>query len=207
MLHVSKRRRAGQAALTPEKAADYRRQIRNLAGTFKLDDPDLQSKEDAMREAYKMLLLDAGLGRAVCASYSDQELLDVLRDSAECLGRAPTQNEVFFLYRCYLKARFGNWPSALRAAGMRQMPAPDLEMPDWEELLKEEPEICAALEETERIRSKLGYPPRRREVPESKRLRERFHTWENVVAAADDFFHWQSGRSGRLPEEKEKKNR
>ena len=62
MLHVSKRRRAGQAALTPEKAADYRRQIRNLAGTFKLDDPDLQSKEDAMREAYKMLLLDAGLG-------------------------------------------------------------------------------------------------------------------------------------------------
>lgn len=65
---------------------------------------------------YASLTLSSGLGRAVYNSYSDEDLLSIIHDAASRLGRAPTQNEVFSLYRIYLKARFGTWPAALKPA-------------------------------------------------------------------------------------------
>ena len=62
---------------------------------------------------------DGPAGRALYASFSDEELLEVLRSSAERLGRNPTQKEVFCVYRRFLRDRFGNWPRALAAAGLR----------------------------------------------------------------------------------------
>lgn len=140
---------------------------------------------------YASLTLSSGLGRAVYNSYSDEDLLSIIHDAASRLGRAPTQNEVFSLYRIYLKARFGTWPAALRAAGMRQLPIPDLVMPDWAQLLTEEPEICGALEVVAGHRRRLGYPPRKRDIPQAKTLCERFRSWENVIAAAESFEKWQ----------------
>lgn len=140
---------------------------------------------------YASLTLSSGLGRAVYNSYSDEDLLSIIHDTASRLGRAPTQNEVFSLYRIYLKARFGTWPAALRAAGMRQLPIPDLIMPDWAQLLTEEPEICGALEVVAGHRRRLGYPPRKRDIPQAKTLCERFRSWENVIAAAESFEKWQ----------------
>ena len=148
-------------------------------------------QEKELRAHYQALTLSSSLGMAVYSSYSNGDLLDVLRDTASRMGRAPTQGEIFFLYRTYLKARFGTWPAALRAAGMRRLPAPDLIMPDWEQVLLEEPEICKFLEDVTDRRCRLGYPPRKRDVPYSKLLCERFHSWENVVAAADAFQKWQ----------------
>lgn len=52
-------------------------------------------------------------------SFSDEELLDLLCWTAEELGREPTQKDVFCVYRYYIRKRFKNWPSALRAAGLR----------------------------------------------------------------------------------------
>lgn len=140
---------------------------------------------------YASLTLSSGLGRAVYNSYSDEDLLSIIHDTASRLGRAPTQNEVFSLYRIYLKARFGTWPAALRAAGMRQLPIPDLIMPDWAQLLTEEPDICRALEVVAGHRRRLGYPPRKRDILQAKTLCERFRSWENVIAAAESFEKWQ----------------
>ena len=92
-------------------------------------------QEEELRAHYQMLTLSSSLGMAVYSSYSDRDLLDVLRDTASRIGRAPTQDEIFFLYRTYLKARFGTWPAALRAAGMRRLPTPDLIMPDWVQVM------------------------------------------------------------------------
>lgn len=58
-------------------------------------------------------------GRAVYQSFSDQELLDILRRAAEELGHLPSQKEVFCVHRDYIRRRFKNWPTALRAAGLR----------------------------------------------------------------------------------------
>lgn len=44
---------------------------------------------------YQSFTLSSGIGKAIYASYSDQELLDVLREAANRIGRAPTQGEIF----------------------------------------------------------------------------------------------------------------
>ena len=184
---VSKRRQARAARLTPQEAERYRNMIQKWAQQASLEHTD----GDEQSMPYTSLTLSGGLGRAVYESYSDEALLDILRDTAQRIGRVPTQSEVFSLYRIYLKARFGTWPAALRAAGMRRLPMPDLIMPDWAQVLAEEPEICSALEDVACRRCRRGYPPRKRDVPQAKLLCERFRAWENVIAAADSFQKWQ----------------
>lgn len=61
-------------------------------------------------------------------------------------------------------------------------------------MLAEEPEICGALEDVTRRRCRLGYPPRKRDVPQAKILCERFRSWENVIAAAEHFEKWQEAK-------------
>lgn len=58
-------------------------------------------------------------GRRLYNSFTDDELLDILRGAAVELGRPPTQKEVFCVYRSYIRRRFVNWPTALRAAGLK----------------------------------------------------------------------------------------
>lgn len=58
-------------------------------------------------------------GKRLYASYSDEELLDILRDTANELGHIPSQREIFCVYRSFIRRRFGNWPSALRVAGLK----------------------------------------------------------------------------------------
>lgn len=186
---VRRKRSARPAPLTEQETAQYRRLIDLLAHR-----PDALAAEDELRAQYQFLGLSGGVGKAVYASYSDAELLAALRRTAEGLGRPPAQHEVFFLYRIYLKNRFRTWPAALRAAGMRRMPAPDLIEPDWVRVLEEEPEVCRALEAVVHHRHRLGYPPRKRDVPQAKALCERFRSWENVIAAAESFEKWQGER-------------
>ena len=57
---------------------------------------------------------------ALCASFSDEELLSILRETAGRLGRNPSKKEVFCVYRVFLIERFGNWPKALVAAGLKR---------------------------------------------------------------------------------------
>lgn len=190
MKTVSKRRQARPAKLTPQEAERYRNMIQEWAQQA----PERPADRGEQCIPYAFLTLSSGLGRAIYASYSDEALLEILRDTASHIGHVPTQNEVFSLYRTYLKARFGTWPGALRAAGMRRLPMPDLTMPDWAQVLLEEPEICSALEDVAYRRCRLGYPPRKREVPQAKALCERFRSWENVIAAAESFERWQEER-------------
>ena len=187
---VSRRRQARPANLTLQEAEQYRNMIQKWARQAPQEQTDSGEKE----RSYPAFTLSSGLGRAVYASYSDEELLDILRGTALQIERAPTQRDVFSLYRIYLKARFGTWPAALKAAGMRQLPVPDLRMPDWAQMLAEEPETCAALEDVAHHRRRLGYPPRKRDVPQAKILCERFRSWENVIAAAESLEKWQEER-------------
>ncbi len=48
------------------------------------------------------------------------KLLAVLRETAARLGRNPSKKEVFCVYRVFLIQRFGNWPRALTAAGLKR---------------------------------------------------------------------------------------
>ena len=59
-------------------------------------------------------------GRQLYRSFSDDDLLDMIREEAAVLGRVPAQREVFCVYRDYILRRFGNWIKALQAAGLRE---------------------------------------------------------------------------------------
>lgn len=50
---------------------------------------------------------------------SDEEILNLLYERAAELGRNPTQKEVFPAYHIFIRKRFKNWPTALRAAGLK----------------------------------------------------------------------------------------
>lgn len=62
--------------------------------------------------------LGSPLGRSFYKSLSNKVLLNVLRDRAKELGYSPSQKEVFWIWREYLKERFKRWPYALEAAGL-----------------------------------------------------------------------------------------
>ena len=59
-------------------------------------------------------------GRMLYSSFSDRELLDILRTEHITLGRVPSQRDVFCVYRDFIRRRFGNWVKALRAAGLKE---------------------------------------------------------------------------------------
>lgn len=186
-IDVKRRKTTRPAKLSQAELETYKEQIGTLAAAWAkgLDEALLMAQ-------YRALRLDQRIGRAVYLSYSDQELLDALRETARRVGRAPVQKEVFFLYRSYLKARFRTWPGALEAAGMRRLPASTLPPQDWPALVSREHEICRLLEELSALQRQKGTPPRRREFSQAERLRQRFGPWENVLAAAQAFAEWKS---------------
>lgn len=59
-------------------------------------------------------------GRRLYNSFTDEELLDLLRQAAAKLGRVPSQKDIFCVYRSFIRRRFTNWPTALRAAGLKE---------------------------------------------------------------------------------------
>ena len=97
--------------LSREEIDRYHRTIRELASS---DMP-----ESEVRRVYRDYFPDKPLGRAICESYRRSELAGILAQRAEELGNAPAQNQVFPLYRTYIKRQFGTWPNALREAGLR----------------------------------------------------------------------------------------
>jgi hypothetical protein len=67
---------------------------------------------------WKEYSANSAIGRQIYASFTDKELLELLREIARRLGCKPTQKEVYCVYRSYLRKRFGNWPKALQRAGL-----------------------------------------------------------------------------------------
>lgn len=58
-------------------------------------------------------------GKRLYSSFSDDELLELLRQAAARMKHPPTQRDIFCVYRSYIRRRFTNWPTALRAAGLK----------------------------------------------------------------------------------------
>lgn len=141
---------------------------------------------------YRDYAPDAILGRDVCNSYSEEDLIAILRKRTEQLGHAPSQAEVFLFYRTYIKHRFGTWPAALRAAGLSRAQTEIRALQeDWEPLWREEHPCCCDLIRLSERWESLGYPPKRTELPEEgMRLKIRFQSWSSVLNAARALDAW-----------------
>ena len=75
-------------------------------------------EEDIDGEIYQKYSLETEKGRAFYDTIEDAVLLQILKDRAEEFGRSPSQKEIFWVWRDYIKESFQKWPYALKAAGL-----------------------------------------------------------------------------------------
>ncbi len=96
----------------------------NIAAQRRRLEADALRAKESGREAWIDLQLWGQYvgkeGRALYESFTDEELLDMLRSETAKLGRFPSQHEIFCVYRMYIRKRFRNWPTALRRAGLKK---------------------------------------------------------------------------------------
>lgn len=129
-------------------------------------------------------------GKQIYKSFSDGELLDVLRARTKELGHIPAQKEVFWVYRSYLRMRFEKWPYALKQAGLSTKAGKGgMTLKQMEE----RKERYAQLMEMVRTKAtELGRPPHMFEMEDiQKELKNWFMTWAEVLDAAGIDRRWQ----------------
>ena len=80
--------------LTPQEVCYYQQVVEGLAKEG--------VSEAYLRQEYRDYAPDKPLGRTICESYPIQDLVAILTERAKELGRTPTQQDIFPLYRAYL---------------------------------------------------------------------------------------------------------
>ena len=123
-------------------------------------------------------------GKLLYESFTDQELLDVLRERAGELGHSPAQKEVFWAYRAYIKKRFEKWPYALKAAGLsssagkggKPVEQMEREAEEWEAVL-------GRLRALTKRKGRVAHPSDLT-AGELETLRREYHNWGEVLSAA-----------------------
>ncbi len=73
---------------------------------FDQDDMEKDSG-DKDSEIYKNFSLETEEGKKLYKSLDNEFLLHILKKRAEELGRSPAQAEVFWVWRSYIKKRYG----------------------------------------------------------------------------------------------------
>ena len=127
--------------------------------------------------------MDRPEGAELCAAFSDDELLELLRVTARRLDHSPAQSEVHWLLRQYLRSRFRNWPGALRAAGLNR--AAGRGGLSCEQAAQKEREAAQMLAQVREAAERLGRMPHPSELPEvCQTLYKRYQTWGQVLTAA-----------------------
>lgn len=134
----------------------------------------------------KLKKIVKGLGN----NYSDAELLDILKESADRLGHSPAQKEVFWIYRNFIKQRFQKWPYALKRAGLGKSAGRD--GVTLEQMQKEREEFETIMEQIRREATRLGRPPHMAEMNDVvPKLAQRFTNWAEVLEAAGVNRFWE----------------
>lgn len=178
-----------QRTLTRQEIEGRFRLIRAYRGN-----PDADS-DNPESELYQNCALDTKRGQAFYNSLEDQALLDILREKAEELGHSPAQAEMFWVWRSYIKKRYGKWPYALQKAGLSKaagrggkcISQMQDEQKEYERLLAE---LCRTAEKLCRI-------PHPQEVPETAaKLKAYTDDWNRIISDAglsENFFREKAG--------------
>lgn len=161
-----------------------RRLIRiNNEGLLDPDFPD-KGKVDIVKSRWKNYSLMSPLGQIVYESFSDEELLSVLRKSAEILNHSPTQKEIFWVFCDYIKKRFGKWPYALKLAGLSKGAGSG--GMTYEETLEEKEKREKLLKELRERTVDMGHIPHPHQVQDiSTKLKKYYPSWGEALRAAN----------------------
>jgi len=115
--------------------------------------------------------------------YSDAELLEYLKKTADRLGHSPAQKEIDPELRLLIKQRFGKWPYALQRAGLSKSAGKDgISVEQMEEERRQFEEAMARIRE---LTEELGRLPEMDELGDMvPYLKMRFATWAEVLKAS-----------------------
>ena len=102
--------------LTNAEIDRYKKRLKFLAEKAK-DEGTLEACPASVMDTCK---ISTPIGRGIYESFSDDELKGILIEFHLTHGRCPAQKEIYFIYRHYIRLRFGNWPWALQAAGLKE---------------------------------------------------------------------------------------
>ena len=102
--------------LTNAELAWYKNWLRVLAEKAK-EEGTLEDCSAAVMDTCK---ISSPIGKCIYESFSDDELKAVLLAFHRDNGRCPAQKEIYCIYKHYIRLRFGNWPWALQASGLKE---------------------------------------------------------------------------------------
>nr|WP_315020823.1 hypothetical protein [uncultured Aminipila sp.] len=142
-------------------------------------------------QIYEFSQINSGKGKVVYSNFSDEDLCQILKVKAKELGYVPAQKEVYWLYRIYIKRRFGNWPKALIAAGLSKKAG---KCGDSYEKIKSNEQLEKELLSTLRQRAEeLGRPPHMHEMKEiADYFKYKYNTWAELLEAACIDNQWKN---------------
>ena len=126
--------------------------------------------------------------------YSDAELLEYLKETADRLGHSPAQKEIDPELRLLIKQRFGKWPYALQRAGLSKSAGKDgISVEQMEEERRQFEEAMARIRE---LTEELGRLPEMDELGDMvPYLKMRFATWAEVLKASGVDREWSHEES------------
>lgn len=128
--------------------------------------------------------LSSPSGRQIYKQVSDDALIEELKCTAVELGHSPSQREIFWVLREYIKERFGKWPYALKAAGLDKGAGPGGKSLERQKAEAEEKE--ALMEKLRDIAIRTGRMPHPSDMSEDdrKKLRKYAESWKDVLKEA-----------------------
>lgn len=127
--------------------------------------------------------LETDIGKAVYSSFSDEELLELLREKARILDHSPSKREVAKVFKEYIKSRFGKWPYALKQANLSRSAGSGGKT--FKEM-EHDAEIREQLfEKLRQYAIKNGCIPTPEDLPEiSEPLKKYDKSWDRIIKAA-----------------------
>lgn len=124
--------------------------------------------------------LSKKFGKSLYESFSDEELLAILKKGAKILNHTPAQREVPQVFREYIKFRFKKWPYAIKAAGLSKAGGSGGKSFDQ---MEKDKEIVSNLMERLRVETyNRGYIPHPHQVEDiAIEIKKYFKSWKEVV--------------------------
>ncbi len=140
-------------------------------------------KYEEESDVYQSFSLKTEAGRVLYKSFTDEELLSMLKDVSLLLNHSPSQGEVFWALRSFIKERFRKWPHALELAGLAKGAGSGGK--SFDEIEKDNLECEAVLEDLRALTEELGHIPHPRKYPKlSKRVKRFFGSWGEALRAS-----------------------
>lgn len=153
-----------------------------------------EGKTDKNSPIYKCYDLQTVNGKRFYRQLKDRQLLDILRKTAIRLDHSPSQKEVFWVWREYIRKRFQKWPYALEAAGLKK--ASGAGARSLIEIEQEKESYRILLKEVRKRAEHLCRIPHPQDIPElCSQLKKYQKDWKDVIRDAgidQDFFQRNS---------------